>query len=231
MLHITVSAFDTSMDLCLFKSFSRLIANIYHACFGISMYFIWYNLETVCNDIYLLTMPRTPHLYFLFCLNSWFMTQYYFITNANYLTIKFLSFNVWSIKHMLPLPVENLFVIVLLFRRYTIVNKYKMKVPVLLFAESALTHFGRDKMASISQTMFSNAFSWMKMCEFCLRLQWNLFPRVQSSIFHHLIRQWLGADQATNHYMNHWWLVYWPIYASLGLNELKERLDMTMPSY
>ena len=29
-----------------------------------------------------------------------------------------------------------------------------------------LTHWGWDKMADISQTTFSNAFSWMKMCKF-----------------------------------------------------------------
>ena len=27
--------------------------------------------------------------------------------------------------------------------------------------------------------------------------------------------------QATSHYLNQWWLVYWRIYASLGLNELR----------
>ena len=31
-----------------------------------------------------------------------------------------------------------------------------------------LTQWGRDKMAAVSQTMFSNAFSWMKMYEFRL---------------------------------------------------------------
>ena len=30
----------------------------------------------------------------------------------------------------------------------------------------ALTHWGRDKMAAISQTIFSNAFSWMKIIKF-----------------------------------------------------------------
>ena len=46
-----------------------------------------------------------------------------------------------------------------------------------------LTHWGRDKMAAISQTTLSIAFSWMKMlCQ--------------------------------------WWLVYWRIYVSLGLNGL-----------
>ena len=28
------------------------------------------------------------------------------------------------------------------------------------------------------------------------------------------------ASQATSHYLNQWWLIYWRIYASLGLNEL-----------
>ena len=40
-----------------------------------------------------------------------------------------------------------------------------------------LTHWGQDKMATISQTTFSNAFSWIKMHEFCLRFQQSLFLR------------------------------------------------------
>ena len=69
---------------------------------------------------------------------------------------------------------------------------------------------GRDKMAAIFQTIYSNAFSWMKMCEFWLRVQWSLFLRVQSTIFQQCFRQC--------HFLNQWWLVYWRI--SLGLNEL-----------
>ena len=34
---------------------------------------------------------------------------------------------------------------------------------------SVLTHWGRDKMAAIFQTTFSNEFSWMKMLEFRLK--------------------------------------------------------------
>ena len=75
-------------------------------------------------------------------------------------------------------------------------------------------------MAAIFQTTFSNAFSWMTMLEFRLRFDWSLFPRVQLSIFQHWFRYWLGADQATSHYLNQWWLFYRRIYASLGLNEL-----------
>ena len=34
-----------------------------------------------------------------------------------------------------------------------------------------------------------------------------------------LVQIMIGAGQATSHYLNQWWLVYWRIYASLGLNE------------
>ena len=75
-----------------------------------------------------------------------------------------------------------------------------------------LTHWGRDNMDAVSQTTLSNAFSWMKMLEFRLRFHWSLFLWVQLTKFQHWFRQWLGADQATSHYMNQWWLVYWRIY-------------------
>ena len=42
------------------------------------------------------------------------------------------------------------------------------------------------QMDAISQTTFSNAFSWMKMFEFRLKFHWSLFPRVQLTIF----QQW-----------------------------------------
>ena len=84
-----------------------------------------------------------------------------------------------------------------------------------------LTHWDRDKIAVISQTTFSNAYSWIKMNEFCLRFHWNLFLVFEFTIFNHWFRKWLEAAQATSHYLNQWWLVYWRIYASFGLNELK----------
>ena len=109
-------------------------------------------------------------------------------------------------------------------------NKRKHQSPALLALHwgestetggSPLTHWGRHKMAAVSQTTLSNAFSWMKMLEFRLRFHWSLFPRVQLIIIQHWFRYWLGAVQATSHYLNQWWLVYWRIYASLGPNELK----------
>ena len=52
-----------------------------------------------------------------------------------------------------------------------------------------LTHWGRDKMASISQTTLSNAFSWMEMLKFRFKFHWlNLFLRVQLIIFQHWFR-------------------------------------------
>ena len=46
-----------------------------------------------------------------------------------------------------------------------------------------LTHWGRDKMAAIFQTTFSNGFSWMKIYEFRLTFHWSLFLGVQLTIF------------------------------------------------
>ena len=51
-----------------------------------------------------------------------------------------------------------------------------------------LTHWGRDKMAAIFQTTFSNGFSLMKMYEFRLKFHWSLFPRVQLAIYQHWFR-------------------------------------------
>ena len=86
---------------------------------------------------------------------------------------------------------------------------------------SSLIHWGRDMMATSFQTTFSNAFSWMKIYKLWLRFHCNFFPRVQITIFHHCFRQWLGAGQATSHYLCQCWLVDWRIYASLSLNEVK----------
>ena len=51
-----------------------------------------------------------------------------------------------------------------------------------------LTHWGRDKMAAVSQTTLSNAFSWMKMLELRLKFHWSLFLRVQLTKFPHCFR-------------------------------------------
>ena len=53
---------------------------------------------------------------------------------------------------------------------------------------SGSTHWGRDEIAAISQTTFSNTFSWKKMHEFRLRFHWSLFLRVHLIIFQHWFR-------------------------------------------
>ena len=53
---------------------------------------------------------------------------------------------------------------------------------------NVLTHWGRDKMDAILQTLFSTAFSWKKMFEFQFKFHLSLFLKVQSTIFQHLFR-------------------------------------------
>ena len=52
----------------------------------------------------------------------------------------------------------------------------------------AAIHWGRDKMAAIFQTTFSNWFSGMKMYEFRWTFHWSLFLEVQLTIFQHCFR-------------------------------------------
>ena len=75
------------------------------------------------------------------------------------------------------------------------------------------------QMANISQTTISDVFFWMKIYEFCLIFHWSVFLRVKLAS-QHWLRWWLCTDQATNHYLNQWWLIYCRIYESHALNEL-----------
>ena len=79
-----------------------------------------------------------------------------------------------------------------------------------------LTHWGRDKMAAVSQTTFSNEFSWMKMVQFWLRFPWSFILGVQLTMSSVMAQR--QAIIRTND-----GLVLWRIYASLGLNELLQQ--------
>ena len=59
---------------------------------------------------------------------------------------------------------------------------------ILITRTCILTHWGRDKMAAIFQTTFSNGFSWTKMYEFRLTFHWSLFLGVQITIFQRWFR-------------------------------------------
>ena len=73
------------------------------------------------------------------------------------------------------------------------------------------------KQCSIFQATFSNAFSLMKMYKFRIKFHLTLYLKVQLTIFQNCFRYWLGAGQATSHYLNQWWLVYWRIYELMSL--------------
>ena len=83
-----------------------------------------------------------------------------------------------------------------------------------------LTRWDWEKLASVFQTTFWNWFSSMKMFLFCLKFHWSLLLRAQLTIFQLWSRQWLGAFQATSHYLKQWCLVYSSIYVLIGLSEL-----------
>ena len=53
---------------------------------------------------------------------------------------------------------------------------------------TSITHPSRDKIATISQTTFSKAFSWMKMYENSVRFHWYLFIRFEPTISQHWFR-------------------------------------------
>ena len=66
---------------------------------------------------------------------------------------------------------------------------YQLVVINLLLTEfQLLTHLPLDKMAAISQTVFSDAFLWMKSLVFRLKFHWNLFLRAQSTITQYWFR-------------------------------------------
>ena len=67
-------------------------------------------------------------------------------------------------------------------------NWDNQRVTPIAMREYALTHWGRDKIHTISQTTFSSEFSWMKMHEFRLIFHWSLFLRVPLTIFQHWFR-------------------------------------------
>ena len=72
-----------------------------------------------------------------------------------------------------------------------IVATNSWKRPQLYMAElppTSSTHLPLDKMAAISQTIFSGAFSWMKSFVFWCKFHWILFLRVQCTISQHWSR-------------------------------------------
>ena len=59
---------------------------------------------------------------------------------------------------------------------------------LVLYRVVNLTHLPLNEMATISQTIFLDAFSWIKKIVFWLKFHWSLFLRVQLTIIQHWFR-------------------------------------------
>ena len=115
-------------------------------------------------------------------------------------------------QSLLIVRVKHCFRTVARTRHYTPINlidgsgwRHACTQSHLLHKQKAIDTLRPRQMDAIWQTTFSSAFSWMKTFEFLLKFHWNLFLRVALTIFQHWCRKWLGAGQATSHYMNQWW--------------------------
>ena len=67
------------------------------------------------------------------------------------------------------------------------------------------THWGRDKMAAtLADDTFKCKFVNENILISIKKIHWSLFLMVQLTICQHWFRLWLGAVQATNHFLNQW---------------------------
>ena len=66
-------------------------------------------------------------------------------------------------------------------------------------------HLPLDKMAAILQKIFWDPFSWKKMFVFGLKYHWSLFLRIRLTTTQHWFWKWLGAEEATSHYLTQCW--------------------------
>ena len=78
-------------------------------------------------------------------------------------------------------------------------------------------------MAPVLQTMFSNAFSSMKIFVFWLKFHWSLFIRVQLPITQHWFRSPVQQQAIIE---TNKCLVYWCTYVSLRLNGLMVQKEL-----
>ena len=125
----------------------------------------------------------------------------------------FLNENVWillkiSLKFVPKGPIKNIpsLVQVMAWRRPGDKPLSEpMMVSLLTHICVARPHLPLGKMAAFPQTIYSTAFSRMRSVVLWLKFHWSLFIRVQLTITQHWFRQWLGAVQATRHYLDQCW--------------------------
>ena len=97
-----------------------------------------------------------------------------------------------------------------IFQPRTYSSEPSLSTPI---STCTLTHWGRDIMAAIFQTTFSNAFSWM------IRISLEFVPKVPIDNKGALVQiiPWCQIGDKPLSEL----IVCWHIYVSLGLNELK----------
>ena len=97
---------------------------------------------------------------------------------------------------------------------------------------SVLTHLPLDKMAAISQTIFSGAFSWMKSFIFWLKFHWSLFIRANWQYLGIGLDNGLAPNRRQAIIWTNVYLIHWRKYATLGGDELikLEWYHMSTPS-
>ena len=66
---------------------------------------------------------------------------------------------------------------------------------------------------NILKCHYLNENAWIS-----IKILLKFVSRVQSTIFQHWLRSWLGLDQATSHNLNQGWLAYCCIHVSFSLN-------------
>ena len=81
---------------------------------------------------------------------------------------------------------------------------------------------GRHSADDIFKCIFLNENAWIP-----IKISLKFVPKGPINNIPALVQIMLGTNQAASHYLNQWWLVYWRIYASVGLNELRHGSVMT----
>ena len=99
------------------------------------------------------------------------------------------------------------------------VNKRSMRLNALRPRQNCC-HFADDSFKCI----FLNENVWI-----ALKISLKFVPKVQINNIPVLVQ--VGAWSATSHFLNQWRLVYWRIYAPLGLNELTNAKSRNLFSY
>ena len=81
----------------------------------------------------------------------------------------------------------------------TVYNHWSLLYQIVFISLSYLTP---DRMAAILSDDIFICISWMKSFVFWFKVHWILFLWIQLTKSQHSFRYWLGAEQATSHYLD-----------------------------